>query len=138
MSNYNKYLKEHKLDCDENDNCDKILKEYSNNLENIKEMNNSSNYESLSSVASEEEIIYEYIPFKNEPINSDGGEDSKGSNGNCSVGKHKQGRKKSNNNKNKYKNYKNSNNNNHCIFIDNLITQNILKKMKKNLIFFLL
>ena len=132
FSKYKKYLKEHKYECDEKDNCDKILEEYYNNVENINRvMNYSSNYESSSSIASEEEIIYDYIPFENDPDNSDGSEDSRDSNRNGSVGNHKKDRKNSNNNRHNHKNKNNkkANNKNHCIYIDNL---NYIKYFKED------
>ena len=141
FSNYKKYLKEHKYECDEKDNCDKILKEYYNNVENINRvMNYSSNYESSSSIAPEEEIIYDYIPFENDPDNSDGGEDSRDSNRNGWVGNHKKDRKNSNNNRHNHKNKNNkkANNKNHCIYIDYLNYIKYFKEDEKNLIFVLL
>lgn len=45
-------------------------------------MNYSSNFESSSSVASEEAIIYDYIPFEDDPDKSDEDEDNRYSNDN--------------------------------------------------------
>ena len=39
-SNYNKYLKKHKLECKEKDNSDNILREYMNNINKINNINN--------------------------------------------------------------------------------------------------
>ena len=65
--NYYKYLKDNNIEYNENatnDNCDYIINEYYEKIDNINKKNNySSNYESSSSVDSEEEIIYDYVPF---------------------------------------------------------------------------
>ena len=97
--NYYKYLKDNNIEYNENankDNCDYIINEYYEKIDNInKENNYSSNYESSSSVDSEEEIIYDYVPF-------DSNSDNDGDNG--------QNKKKNSKKNSKFNNIKKKNN----------------------------
>ena len=52
FKNYNKYLKDHILESEEKNNGDIILEEYLDNINNY-----SSDYESSSSIETDEEII---------------------------------------------------------------------------------
>jgi len=74
FQNYSKYLKEHNIIFEETNNADNILKEEKENNCNIdKESNYSSNYESSSSVESDEEITFNFSVF--EDNNGDSGGD---------------------------------------------------------------
>ena len=65
FQNYSKYLKEHNIFFEETNNANNILKEEKENNCNInKESNYSSNYESSSSVESDEEITFIFLFLK--------------------------------------------------------------------------
>ena len=108
FKNYTNYLKERNLDYEEKNNGDNILEEYLDNTSNINNINNySSNYESSSSIDSDEEIIYDYLSFGTNNKNSD---DTDSHNSNSDINdsniiKHKKAKK----NKNKSKKYRNNN-----------------------------
>ena len=62
--NYKKYLEDHNIEYNEEDNYNELIDKYYDNIENINKVNNYiSNFQSSSSVDSEEEVIYNFIPF---------------------------------------------------------------------------
>ena len=64
INNYKKYLEEHNKEYKEKDNCNELIDKYYDNIENVNNENNySSNFQSSSSVDSEEEVKYDFIPF---------------------------------------------------------------------------
>ena len=64
VNNYKKYLEEHNKEYKEEDNYNELIDKYYDNIENVNNENNySSNFLSSSSVDSEEEVIYDFIPF---------------------------------------------------------------------------
>ena len=107
FKNYNKYLKEHNLECEEKDNGDNILEQYLDKTNNIN--NYSSNYESSSSIDSDEEINYDYVPFDKNNNSSDDDDGQNSSHDNKDNNKRKN--KKSIKNINKSKKFRNNNKN---------------------------
>ena len=121
--NYYKYLKENNIEYNENDNddnCDYIINDYYEKIVNInKESNYSSNYESSSSIDSEEQIIYDYVPFDN---NSD------------NDGDNEQNKRKNNKKESKFNRIKNKDNESKNDKKEKKKKKIQKKKMKKNLV----
>ena len=106
FKNYANYLKDRNISYEENEICDNVLEvQLEKNININKELNYSSNFESSSSVDSDEEVIYNFCPFEDNKDDSEGDKDKDNSENSNNVELNnknkmvKKGRSKSRNNK---------------------------------------